>query len=88
MPYLKSLIVVGVLALFTALAVPVALADNPHFISEGTASINSSGAYVVSNFKEAGLGSTTTTEAITLSATATATYACVNGGGNHPKATN
>ena len=28
------------------------------------------------------------TESITLSATATATYACVNGGGKHPKATN
>jgi hypothetical protein len=65
-----------------------AAADSPHFISEGTASINSSGAYVVTNFKEAGLGSTTTTEAITLSATATATYLCVNGGGNHPKAAN
>jgi hypothetical protein len=87
-PYLKSLILVGVMAVFTALAVPVALADSPHFISEGTASINSSGAYVVTNFKEAGLGSTTTTEAITLSATATATYACINGGGNHPKASN
>jgi hypothetical protein len=65
-----------------------AAADSPHFISEGTASINSAGSYVVTNFKEAGLGNTVSTEAITLSATATATYACVNGGGNHPKATN
>lgn len=65
-----------------------ALADSPHFISEGTASITSSGAYQVSNFKEAGLGNTLPTEKITLSGTASATYACINGGGNHPSATN
>ena len=65
-----------------------ALADSPHFISEGTASITSSGAYQVTSFKEAGLGSTVSTEAITLSATASATYACINGGGNHPSAAN
>jgi hypothetical protein len=79
--------------LATALAAIVltagpAAADSPHFISEGTASILSSGAYQVSKFKEAGLGNTVSTESITLSATATATYACVNGGGKHPKATN
>jgi len=74
--------------LMLALAVSAALADSPHFISEGTASINSSGLYVVANFKEAGLGSTVSTEKITLSATATATYACINGGGKHPSATN
>jgi hypothetical protein len=74
--------------LMLVLAVSAALAASPHFISEGTASISSSGAYVVTNFKEAGLGTTTTTEAITLSATASATYACINGGGNHPSATN
>ena len=66
-----------------------AAADSPHFIKEGTASITSSGAYLVSNFKEAGLGSTVSTESITLHIdTATAVYACVNGGGNHPKAVN
>jgi hypothetical protein len=70
------------------LAAGPAAADSPHFISEGTASILSSGAYQVSKFKEAGLGNTVTTESITLSATATATYACVNGGGNHPSAKN
>ena len=70
------------------LAAGPAAAASPHFISEGTASILSSGAYQVSNFKEAGLGNTVSTEAITLSATATATYACVNGGSKHPKATN
>jgi len=70
------------------MAASAAFADSPHFISEGTASITSSGAYHVANFKEAGLGNTVSTEAITLSATATATYACINGGGNHPKASN
>ncbi len=70
------------------LAAGPAAADSPHFISEGTASITSTGAYNVSNFKEAGLGTTVSTEAITLSATANATYACINGGGNHPKASN
>jgi hypothetical protein len=71
------------------LVAPSAFADSPHFISEGTASITSSGAYLVSNFKEAGLGKTATTEQITLQVgSATATYACVNGGGKHPKASN
>jgi hypothetical protein len=65
-----------------------ALAASPHFISEGTASITSTGAYHVSNFKEAGLGTTVSTESITLSADASATYACINGGGNHPSAAN
>ena len=72
-----------------ALAAPSALADSPHFISEGTASILSSGAYKVSNFKEAGLGNTVSTESITLHVdSAMAVYACVNGGNNHPKAAN
>jgi len=87
---LLSLIVgplaVGLSALVFA-AGPAA-ADSPHFISAGTASITNSGAYLVSNFKEAGLGNTVATEAITLNATATATYVCINGGGNHPKASN
>jgi hypothetical protein len=36
----------------------------------------------------AGLGTTVSTEAFSCSADATADYACINGGGNHPKATN
>ena len=81
------LIVISVLGT-VALVATSAFADSPHFISEGTASINSAGSYVVTDFKEAGLGNTTTKEAITLSATATATYACINGGGKHPSAAN
>src|SRR6266516_2826617 len=41
------------------------------------------------NFKEAGLGTTVTTEQVTLKvATATAVYQCFNNGGTYPKAGN
>jgi hypothetical protein len=76
---LFALLLLGLLPL-------VALADSPHFIS-ASASVDASG-NLVATFKEAGLGTTVTTETITLSADASATYACINGGGNHPKATN
>ncbi len=69
-----------------ALGATAALADSPHFIS-ASASIDNAGNLVCS-FKEAGLGTTVTTEAVTCSADATAVYACLNGGGNHPKAAN
>ena len=69
-----------------ALAVPAALADSPHFI-KASASIENSGD-LVCTFKEAGLGTTVSTEAVTCSADATAVYACLNGGGHHPKAAN
>jgi hypothetical protein len=55
-----------------------------HFFSTN-ASINDSGALVVS-WDEAGVGQQTVD--YTLTANGTATYACINGGGNHPKATN
>jgi hypothetical protein len=76
---------VGVLAA-AALAVPAALADSPHFI-KASASIDNDG-NLVCTFKEVGLGSTATTEAVTCSADATADYACINGGDKHPKAAN
>jgi hypothetical protein len=75
----------GVLAA-AALAVPAALADSPHFI-KASASIDNAG-NLVCTFKEVGLGNTVSTEAVTCSADATADYACINGGGNHPKASN
>jgi hypothetical protein len=62
------------------------LADSPHFI-KASASIDSNGNLVCS-FKEAGLGTTASTEFVSCSAQASATYACINGGGNHPKASN
>ena len=64
----------------------VALAASPHFLS-ASASVNNAGS-LVATFKEAGLGTTVTSETITLSADASATYACINGGGNHPQAAN
>ena len=72
-------------SLAVGLSALVLAADSPHFISEGTASITSSGAYHVANFKEAGLGNTATTEAITLSATATATYALSTAAATTPR---
>jgi hypothetical protein len=50
-----------------------------------TSSVNNSGALVVS-WDEAELGNENVT--YTLHADATAIYACINGGGNHPKAAN
>jgi hypothetical protein len=75
--------------MLVAVSVGSALAAPPqtsgaHFMS-ASGSVDSTGALVVS-FDEAGVG----TSAIdyTLTADATATYACINGGGNHPKAAN
>jgi hypothetical protein len=82
---MKRLALVAILAL-TLLAPTAAFADSPHFLT-ATADVNSSGQLVCS-FKEVGLGNTLATEQITCSASATAVYACVNGGGNHPKAVN
>jgi hypothetical protein len=55
-----------------------------HFFS-ATSSVSDSGALVV-NWDEAGLGQQQVN--YTLSTDASATYACINGGGNHPKASN
>ena len=54
-----------------------ALADSPHFIS-ATNSIDTSTGALVTSFKDAGLGTGTSSIAITLSATASATYQCYN----------
>lgn len=59
-------------------------ADAPKFHS-ATASVNNSGALVVS-FDERGLGNDNID--YTLTANGSATYACINGGGNHPQAAN
>jgi hypothetical protein len=68
-----------------ALAVPVALADSPHFI-RASGSLEADGALTV-NFKEAGLG---TNQLINYALTAdgTAIYVCVNRGGGNPSASN
>jgi hypothetical protein len=77
------------LAVFTALTITasVALAGNAHFIGSQTGGTLQNDGDLVVNFKEAGLesGSTST---ITLSATGTADYECINGGGKNPVADN
>ncbi len=63
------------------------LAQSPHFI--GTASVvgvNSDASLNVS-WKEAGLGNNVTV-AYEFSGQAIADYGCINGGGNHPQASN
>jgi hypothetical protein len=59
--------------------------EGAHFQSAPTGTVNNDGALVVS-WDESGLGNGNVTYSLT--ADATATYACINGGGNHPKATN
>jgi hypothetical protein len=68
------------------LSIPVAFGDSPHFVNTSVSGPNSSGQLVVS-FKEAGLGDNQLIS-YTASADGTAIYACINGGGNHPKASN
>lgn len=68
-----------------ALSSSAALATSgAHFFS-ATGSVSSSGALVVT-FDEAGVGQLQVN--YVLHADASATYACLNGGGNHPKAAN
>src|SRR6266568_5325469 len=65
-----------------------ALADSPHFLFANNSVSTSTGALTTS-FKDAGLGTGTTSIKITLTVkTATAVYQCFNNGGNHPKAGN
>ncbi len=61
-----------------------ALADSPHFLYANN-SINTSTGALNTAFKEAGLGTGTTSVGITLSADATATYQCWNKAGNKPQ---
>jgi hypothetical protein len=81
----RTLIALAAGCTMLALAVPVALADSPHFI-RASGSLNTDGSLTV-NFKEAGLG---TNQNITyvLSGNATAIYVCVNRGGANPSASN
>jgi len=77
-----SILILGV----TGLTVQTAMAstNGAHFMSV-SASVNDGGALVVS-WDEAGLGNENID--YTLSADATATYACINNGGHNPKASN
>lgn len=72
--------VLGLVAL--AIAVPVAWAGSAHFVDSTVTATRSGDSLIVSG-KEAGLGDEAQVH-IVVSATAL----CINGGGNHPKATN
>jgi hypothetical protein len=69
-----------------ALAVPVALAGNGHFIDNATG-VSLSGANLVCSFKEAGLESGSV-ETISCAGNEVVTYECVNGGNKNPSASN
>ena len=75
---------VVVVAALTFWAVAASATSGAHFFS-ATGSVNNSGALVVS-WDEAGVGQQQINYVLT--ADSTATYACLNGGGNHPKAAN
>jgi hypothetical protein len=80
---MRKLGIIAVLSLMAlALAAVPALAGNAHFIKNATTATHSGNDLVV-NFKETGLESGSV-ETITLSAKATTTYSCVNGGDNVP----
>ena len=81
----RMLFILAAVAVTAAITAPAAFADSPHFIKAGA---TTSGPNLVCTFKEAGLGTTVSTEAVTCSANATAVYECVNNGGNHPSAAN
>ena len=72
--------VIAAVCLFGA---TVVLAASAHFI---TCAKSAQGNNVVVTFKEAGLGNEVT--CITVRASATANYACYNGGGKNPSAAN
>ncbi len=78
-----ALLSVLVMASITA---SFAFAASPHFVSTSASGPDSQGKLAV-NFKEAGLGDNQLINYL-ASADATATYACINGGGNHPQAAN
>ncbi|HET7051268.1 MAG TPA: hypothetical protein VFI54_23580 [Solirubrobacteraceae bacterium] len=82
---LLTLISVFALAGFAFAA--TAAADSPHFLFANNSVSTTTGALTTS-FKDAGLGTGTTSIQITLTADGTAVYQCFNNGGNHPKAGN
>jgi len=75
---------IAVAALTLGVVAASAATSGAHFVSASW-SVNDAGSLVV-NWDEAGLGNQNID--YTLTADASATYACINGGGNHPKATN
>src|SRR6266536_5814952 len=73
-----------VLLVTLVMGATAAFADSPHFLFANNSIDTSTGA-LNTMFKEAGLGTGTTSVGITLSADATATYQCYNKAGNKPQ---
>jgi hypothetical protein len=82
----RIMVALMTVVLTTVLSVSVALAGNPHFIKNAT-SATRSGDNLVVTFKEAGLESGSV-ETVVVSALATASFECINGGDKNPKAAN
>jgi hypothetical protein len=78
-------ILILTMAAFTSFMAITAQAQSPHFVGRVTA--NATGNNVQVCFKEAGLGNNQLIHYV-ASANATATYVCVNGGGQCPNAAN
>lgn len=81
---IRKIGIVCAVAMALVLTATVALAASPHFIR---AEASLSGNNLVVSWKEAGLGDNQNIDYV-ASATATATYVCVNGGGANPSAAN
>jgi hypothetical protein len=80
---MRRLLLVAALALTTAaVAVPVAWAGSPHFVSNTVTATRTDDSLIVSG-KEAGLGDEAQVHIVV-----TATAECINPGSKHPKAAN
>ncbi|MGH3085097.1 MAG: hypothetical protein ACRDNP_13805 [Gaiellaceae bacterium] len=80
---MRKLLAAGaVLVTAAAVAVPVAIAGSPHFINSAF-QLSIDGNTLTVSGKEAGLG-----DELQIEVTVTADAACINPGGNHPKAGN
>lgn len=78
----RLLVAPAVFAAAFFLAMPHAWAGSPHFIASSL-SVTASGSTLTVSGKEAGLGDEAQVHIVV-----TATAACINPGGNHPKAAN
>ena len=76
----RILLVFAAVAVTAAIAVPVALADSPHYVSGPTATV--SGNSLVVSWKAAGLGNTVTSANFTLTGTVSTTSQCFTKSGN------
>src|SRR5438874_9376999 len=84
----KSVYLAVLVSSLTLISAPLC-AQSPHFLSASDSIISTvaDGGDLVVSWKEAGLGNDVTIT-YTATANATASYACINGGGNHPSASN